>query len=96
MDAGSKTRPRQIPSTSCRKSPITEKPEGIQAGLDRPAKVLDSAVVVRGSPAWLLWLRAARSAGAQPSIAKVARLGGIAVPLSMAAAPGALTVSVHA
>ena len=48
---------------------------------------------VTGSLAWLLWLRAARSAGAQPSIGKASRLGIIAAPLSVAAALGVLTLS---
>jgi arsenical pump membrane protein len=46
-----------------------------------------------GSLAWIIWFRAARSAGAQPSISRAARLGIVVVPLSMAAALGALTVS---
>jgi arsenical pump membrane protein len=41
---------------------------------------------VTGSLAWLLWLRTARSAQAEPSIAKASRIGVVAVPLSMAAA----------
>ena len=41
---------------------------------------------VTGSLAWILWLKAARMAGASPSIARASRLGLIAVPLSMAAA----------
>jgi len=48
---------------------------------------------VTGSLAWMLWLRAARTAGAQPSIAKASRIGMVAVPLSMA---GALCVLVAA
>ena len=48
---------------------------------------------VTGSLAWFLWLRAARSAGSRPSIAKASGLGVIAVPLSMAAALGALTLT---
>jgi arsenical pump membrane protein len=46
-----------------------------------------------GSLAWLLWLRAARTAGARPSIAKASRLGAVAVPLSMALALGALILT---
>jgi len=46
-----------------------------------------------GSLAWFLWLRAARSAGSHPSIAKASRLGIVAVPLSMAAALGVLAVT---
>jgi arsenical pump membrane protein len=48
---------------------------------------------VTGSLAWVLWLRAARSAGARPSIGKASRLGVLTVPLSMAAALGALALS---
>lgn len=48
---------------------------------------------VAGSLAWFLWLRAARSAGARPSIAKASRLGLVAVPLSMAAARGMLALT---
>ena len=46
-----------------------------------------------GSLAWILWLRAARTAGAQPSLARAARIGVLAVPLSMAGALAALTVT---
>jgi len=53
-------------------------------------------LAVTGSLAWMLWLRAARSAGAQPSLATAGRLGAIAVPLSMAAALGALVATGHA
>jgi arsenical pump membrane protein len=48
---------------------------------------------VTGSLAWLLWLQAARTAGARPSIAKASRLGLVAVPLSMAAALGLLALT---
>jgi arsenical pump membrane protein len=48
---------------------------------------------VTGSLAWILWLRSARAAGARPSVARASRLGAIAVPLSMAAALGALMLT---
>lgn len=48
---------------------------------------------VTGSLAWLLWLKAARTAGAQPSLTTASRLGAIAVPLSMAAALGVLVLT---
>jgi len=48
---------------------------------------------VSGSLAWLLWLRSARVAGARPSIARAARLGVVAVPMSMVAAVGVLIVT---
>ena len=47
---------------------------------------------VTGSLAWVLWLRAAKSAGAEPSVARASRLGVIAVPLAMAAALGMLAI----
>jgi arsenical pump membrane protein len=50
-------------------------------------------LAVTGSLAWLLWLRAARMAGAHPSIARASRIGLIAVPLSMALALAALTLT---
>ena len=48
---------------------------------------------VTGSLAWLLWLRSARDAGAEPSLARASRLGVLAVPLSIAAAVAALAVT---
>jgi arsenical pump membrane protein len=48
---------------------------------------------VTGSLAWLLWLRSARDAGAQPSLARASGLGAIAVPLSIAVAVAALAVT---
>jgi arsenical pump membrane protein len=41
---------------------------------------------ITGSLAWLLWLRAARGAGARPSLWRASRLGLWAVPLSVASA----------
>jgi len=43
-------------------------------------------LLVSGSLAWILWLRAAKIAGARPSLARASRLGVVAVPISMAAA----------
>jgi arsenical pump membrane protein len=48
---------------------------------------------VTGSLAWLLWLRAAHSAGGRPSVAAAVRLGLVAVPLALAAALAALAVT---
>jgi arsenical pump membrane protein len=47
---------------------------------------------VTGSLAWFLWLRAARAAGARPSLAAASRIGVVAVPLSLAAAVGLLVI----
>ncbi len=45
---------------------------------------------VTGSLAWVLWLRAARTAGGRPSIARAGLLGVASVPLAIAAAVGVL------
>jgi arsenical pump membrane protein len=45
---------------------------------------------VTGSLAWFLWLKAARNAGVSPSLRQASLLGLIVVPLSLAAALGAL------
>lgn len=48
---------------------------------------------VTGSLAWLLWLSAARRAGAWPSLRRASLIGAVAVPLSMAAALGGLAIT---
>jgi arsenical pump membrane protein len=48
---------------------------------------------VSGSLAWFLWLRVARSSGAEPMVRQATRLGAIVVPLSIAAALGALALA---
>ena len=45
---------------------------------------------VTGSLAWILWLRAARSAGGRPDLRRASLLGAISVPLAIAAAVGVL------
>ena len=52
-------------------------------------------VFATGSLAWLLWLRAARAAGAHPSLARASQLGGVAVPLSMGLSLAVLVASGH-
>lgn len=48
---------------------------------------------ITGSLSWILWRRAAITAGAAPSIPRAVRLGLVAVPLSIVAALGALTLT---
>jgi arsenical pump membrane protein len=48
---------------------------------------------VTGSLAWVLWLRAARTAGAEPDIRRAVTLGLVSVPLAMASAVLLLGVS---
>lgn len=48
---------------------------------------------VTGSLAWILWLRAAHNAGVEPSIWRAARVGVLAVPISIAVAVGTLALT---
>ena len=77
-----------LPAASLLAARKPDHPFSLLVGLN-----LGPNVFVTGSLAWLLWLRAARSAGSHPSIAKASRLGVVAVPLSMAAALGALALT---
>jgi arsenical pump membrane protein len=70
-----------LPAASLLAAHAPDHPFALLIGLN-----LGPNLFVTGSLAWLLWLRAARNAGAQPSIAKASRLGAITVPLSLAAA----------
>lgn len=86
--AGSSVLVNNLPAASLLAARRPEHPFSLLVGLN-----LGPNLFVTGSLAWFLWLRAARSAGSEPSIAKASRLGVVAVPLSMAAALGALTLS---
>ena len=77
-----------LPAASLFAARVPAHPFAMLVGLN-----LGPNLFVTGSLAWILWLRAARTAGARPSIAKASRLGAFAVPLSMAAALGALVLT---
>ena len=77
-----------LPAASLLAARVPPRPFALLVGLN-----IGPNLFVTGSLAWFLWLRAARSAGAQPSIVKASRLGVVAAPLSMAAALGILAVS---
>jgi arsenical pump membrane protein len=77
-----------LPAASLLAARRPEHPYSLLIGLN-----LGPNLFVSGSLAWFLWLRAARSAGAQPSVARASRLGLVAVPLSMACALAVLTLS---
>ena len=77
-----------LPAASLLAARVPPRPFALLVGLN-----IGPNLFVTGSLAWLLWLRTARTAGAQPSIAKASLLGVMAVPLSMAAALGMLTVN---
>ncbi|HUC05246.1 MAG TPA: SLC13 family permease [Acidimicrobiales bacterium] len=60
-------------------------PAQILVGLD-----LGPNLFLTGSLAWFLWIKTVRATGGRPPIARATRLGAVVVPLSMAAALGAL------
>ncbi len=77
-----------LPAASLLAARTPPHPYALLVGLN-----LGPNLFVTGSLAWVLWLRSARDAGAQPSIATAARLGAVAVPLSIAAAVGLLILT---
>ena len=85
--AGTSVLVNNLPAASLLAARTPPHPFALLVGLN-----IGPNLFVTGSLAWVLWLRAARSAGAEPSVAKASRLGVIAVPLAMAAALGMLTI----
>ena len=77
-----------LPAASLLAARTPDHPFALLIGLN-----LGPNLFVTGSLAWMLWLRAARTAGARPSITKAGRMGVVAVPLSMAAALGVLVAT---
>jgi arsenical pump membrane protein len=77
-----------LPAASLLASRAPSHPFFLLVGLN-----LGPNLYVTGSLAWLLWLRAARAAGARPSVGRASRLGLIAVPLALALAVGALMLT---
>jgi arsenical pump membrane protein len=74
-----------LPAAALLAARTTPHPADLLVGLN-----LGPNLFVSGSLAWFLWLRAARAAGADPSVRQASRLGVIVVPLSVAAALVAL------
>jgi arsenical pump membrane protein len=70
-----------LPAASLLAARTPHHPFALLVGLD-----LGPDLFVTGSLSWILWLRAAKAVGAQPSLRRASRLGLISVPISMAAA----------
>ncbi len=68
-----------LPAASLLASRPPPHPYALLAGLN-----LGPNLFISGSLAWVLWLRAARSVGASPSVARAVRLGAVVTPLSLA------------
>jgi len=77
-----------LPAASLLASRVPPRPYALLVGLD-----VGPNLFVSGSLAWVLWLRAARGAGTEPSVARATLLGVLSVPLSMAAAVGTLALT---
>jgi arsenical pump membrane protein len=77
-----------LPAASLLAARVPERPFALLVGLD-----IGPNLFVTGSLAWILWLRAAKTAGAAPSIAKATRLGLVTAPLAMGGALGVLAVT---
>jgi arsenical pump membrane protein len=77
-----------LPAASLLAARVPPRPFALLVGLD-----IGPNLFVTGSLAWILWLRAATTAGAAPSIAKATRLGLVAAPLAMGGALGVLVLA---
>lgn len=77
-----------LPAASLLAARTPDHPFSLIVGLN-----LGPNLCVTGSLAWLLWLRAARAAGARPSLGRASAIGLAAVPLSIAAALGCLALT---
>ena len=74
-----------LPAASLLSARPSGHPFALLVGLD-----IGPNFFVTGSLAWILWLRAARSAGSSPSLWRGAKLGSIAAVVAIAAAVGVL------
>ena len=77
-----------LPAASLLAARTPDHPFALIVGLN-----LGPNLCVTGSLAWLLWLRAARAAGARPSLRRASLIGAVAVPLSVAVALIALALT---
>jgi arsenical pump membrane protein len=77
-----------LPAASLLAARVPPRPFALRVGLD-----IGPNLFVTGSLAWILWLRAAGSAGAAPSIARATRLGLVAAPLAMVGALGVFALT---
>jgi arsenical pump membrane protein len=86
--AGAALLVNNLPAASLLASRTPEHPLALLVGLN-----LGPNLFATGSLAWLLWIRAGRAAGANPSVWTASRIGIVAVPLSMATALGILVLT---
>ncbi|HET6811476.1 MAG TPA: SLC13 family permease [Acidimicrobiales bacterium] len=86
--AGTSVLVNNLPAASLLAARVPHHPFALLVGLD-----VGPNLFVTGSLSWILWLRAAHTVGARPSVARTTRLGLVATPLAMAAALAALQLT---
>jgi arsenical pump membrane protein len=86
--AGTSVLVNNLPAASLLAARVPRHPFALLIGLD-----VGPNLFVTGALSWILWLRAARTVGARPSLARATRLGLVATPLAMAAALAALRLT---
>ncbi len=74
-----------LPAASLLAARVPTHPFALLVGLN-----VGPNLFVTGSLSWILWLRASRAAGGNPSVAAAVKVGLVAAPLSLVAAVGAL------
>ena len=88
VGAGAAVLVNNLPAASLLAARPPAHPYSLLVGLN-----LGPNLFVTGSLAWFLWLRAARRAGAEPSIREASRVGLVAVPLSIVVAVALLVLT---
>ncbi len=88
LAAASSVLVNNLPAASLLGARVPPHPYALLVGLD-----IGPNLFVSGSLAWILWRRAAGATGAQPSLARASLLGGVSVPLSLAATVAILTLT---
>ncbi|HEX5265383.1 MAG TPA: SLC13 family permease [Acidimicrobiales bacterium] len=86
--AGTSVLVNNLPAASLLAARVPRHPFALLVGLD-----VGPNLFVTGSLSWILWLQAARTVGARPSVARATRLGLVATPIAMAAALAALQLT---
>jgi arsenical pump membrane protein len=86
--AGASVLLNNLPAAALLSSRVPPRPYALLVGLD-----IGPNLFVTGSLSWILWLRAARAAGAHPSVKRATVLGVLSVPASMAAAVALLSLT---
>lgn len=86
--AGASVLVDNLPAASLLAARRPPHPFSLLVGLD-----VGPNLFVTGSLAWVLWLRAARRAGADPSVRRAVLLGVVSAPLAIAVAVGLLVLS---